>query len=70
VGFALIKMMALASSGIPVLAHSIIEQAEIVISGRPVRASPVLNSHAGRPQDCDLTEPTRCVFLPIGVRRL
>ena len=68
--FALVKMMALASSGIPVLAHSIIEQAEIVIRGRPVLASPVLNSHAARPQDCDLTEPTRCVFLPIGVRRL
>ena len=34
----------------------IVEQAEIhVISSRPVRASPVLNSHAGRPQGSDLT---------------
>ena len=68
--FALIRIVALASDGIPVVTHSIIEEARVVISGRPVQASPVLNSHAARPQDCDLTEPTRCVFLPIGVRRL
>jgi len=70
-GFALVKMVALASSGIPVLAHSIVKQPEVVISGRPVLASPIPNSHEARPQstDCDLTEPTRCVFLPTGVRR-
>jgi len=70
--FALLKMVALASSGIPVLAHSIIEQAEIVISGRPMLTSPILNSLVARPQstDYDLTEPTRCVFLPMGGRRL
>ena len=65
--FALVKMAALASSGIPVLAHSFIEQAEVVISGRPVLASPIANDHAARLEstDCDPTEPTRCVFLPI-----
>ena len=65
--FALVKMATLASSGIPVLAHSIVEQAAVAISGRPVLASPIANGHAARPQsmDCDPTEPTRCVFLPI-----
>ncbi len=65
--FALVKMVALASSGIPVLAHSIIEQAEVAMSGRPVLASPIANNHAARPEptDCDPTEPARCVFLPI-----
>jgi hypothetical protein len=54
----------LASSGIPVLAHTVIEQAEVVISGRSVMR-PALN-----PWACDLTEPTLCVFLPMGARRL
>jgi hypothetical protein len=63
----LVKMVALASSGIPMLAHSMIEQAEFVLSGRPVLASPIANGHAADFQstDCDPTEPTRCVFLPI-----
>ena len=66
VTIALVKMVALASSGIPALAHSIIEQAEVAISGRPVLASSIANGHAARPQfmDCDPTEPTRCVLLP------
>ena len=64
--FALVKMVALASSGIPALAHSIIEQAEVVISGRPVLASSIANGHAARPEsmDCDPTEPSGCVLLP------
>ena len=64
--FALVKMVAWLSAGIPTLAHSIIEQAEAVISGRPVLASSVANGHAARPQsmDCDPTESTRCVLLP------
>ena len=41
-GFALVKMVALASSGIPALAHSISEQAEVVISARSVM-QPALN---------------------------
>ena len=64
--FALVKMVALASSGMPVLGHSIIEQAEVFIRGGPVLASPIANGHAARPQstDCDLIEPTRCIVLP------
>ena len=64
--FALVKIVAWLSTGIPALAHSLIEQAEVVISGRPVLASSIANGHAARPQsmDCDPTEPTRCVLLP------
>jgi hypothetical protein len=61
--FVLVKMVAWLSTGIPALAHSLIEQAEVVIGGRPVLAySPA----AARPQpsDCDPLEPTRCVLLP------
>jgi len=36
--FALVKMVGWLSTGIPALAHSIGEQAEVVIGGRPVLA--------------------------------
>ena len=61
--FALVKMVAWLGTGIPALAHSLVEQAEVVIGGRSVLAS---SSTAARSQftDCDPLEPTRCVLLP------
>jgi hypothetical protein len=60
--FALVKMVAWLGTGLPPLAHSIGEQAKVVISGRSVLAS---SSTAVRSQftDCDPLEPTRCVLL-------
>jgi hypothetical protein len=65
--FALVKMVVWLGTGIPALAHSLSEQAGIVISGHPVLASPPAASSTARPQskDCDPLEPTRCVLLPI-----
>jgi len=55
-------MVAWLGTGLPPLAHSIGEQAKVVISGRSVLAS---SSTAVRSQftDCDPLEPTRCVLL-------
>src|SRR3954471_7736255 len=62
--FALVKMVGWLSTGMPPLAHSVGEQAKVVISGRSVLAS---SSTTARSQftDCDPLEPTRCVLLPI-----
>src|SRR4051795_9639958 len=51
-GFALVKMVAWLSTGMPPLAHSIGEQAKVVISGRSVLASSPAAVHP-QPTDCD-----------------
>ena len=61
--FALVEMVGWLSTGIPALAHSIIKEAEVVISIRPVLAYSPAPVHP-QPTDCDPLEPKRCVFLP------
>jgi len=73
-GFALIKMGGWLHDGIPLLARTVAERLKVVASDRPALFSPSADSYAVisgspirlQPKDCDPTEPTRCVLLPIN----
>jgi len=72
-GFAFVKMASWLQQGLPQFAHFIGDRVEVGGSGRPALVSSSAAGYAainGLPtQDCDPTEPTHCVFIPVHTNR-